>query len=344
MRIITDISAISHSEWNEFVLTHSGGTIFQSPHFYQVYQETRNNEPLVLFVVDSDDKIRGLLLAVIQKEYSGVLGALTARSVIFGGPLLADGQGEASDRLLTAYDNSIRKRAVYSQIRNFQETNACRDIMDRHGFCFEDHLNIIIDLRRNPEEIFASFSQDRRWEIRKGYKKNVVVEEVNSPEQIPIFYSFVKNAYIRNRIPAPDISLVEAVYRHLAGNGLGKFFLAGVDGKYIASHSVLGYGDKLICWFGGLDREYGKYFPYEILIWESLKWGAENGYASFDFQGAGKPGREYGVRDFKKRFGGELVNWGRYEKVHRPIVNIISKSGYKAWQLTYNMHKNSRKG
>ena len=37
------------------------------------------------------------------------------------------------------------------------------------------------------------------------------------------------------------------------------------------------------------------------------------------FGGAGKPDKPYGVRDYKLKFGGQLVNWGRFEKVHKPF-------------------------
>ena len=36
--------------------------------------------------------------------------------------------------------------------------------------------------------------------------------------------------------------------------------------------------------------------------------------------GAGKPGEDYGVRDFKAQFGGNLVEHGRFLHVCRPVV------------------------
>lgn len=41
----------------------------------------------------------------------------------------------------------------------------------------------------------------------------------------------------------------------------------------------------------------------------------ELGCTTFDFMGAGKPNKPYGVREFKKRFGGELVEYGRYRLI-----------------------------
>jgi lipid II:glycine glycyltransferase (peptidoglycan interpeptide bridge formation enzyme) len=63
-----------------------------------------------------------------------------------------------------------------------------------------------------------------------------------------------------------------------------------------------------------------------------MEWGHNNGYEKFDFGGAGKPDEEYGVRDYKLKFGGELVNWGRFQKVHKPFLMRVGKLGFKIWQ------------
>ena len=88
------------------------------------------------------------------------------------------------------------------------------------------------------------------------------------------------------------------------------------------------YKDVIYGWYGGVDREYSAYVPNEILMWNILQWGAENGYAVYDFGGAGKPDEEYGVRDFKAKFGGDLVCYGRNICVHNPLMLQLSTAGY----------------
>ena len=45
--------------------------------------------------------------------------------------------------------------------------------------------------------------------------------------------------------------------------------------------------------------------------------------------GAGSPDENYGVRDFKARFGGELVEYGRFKKILNPILYEAGKIGLK---------------
>ncbi len=44
--------------------------------------------------------------------------------------------------------------------------------------------------------------------------------------------------------------------------------------------------------------------------------------------GVGRPDRKYGVRDFKARFGGELVNYGRLTRVNNHFLYNIAELGY----------------
>ena len=62
-------------------------------------------------------------------------------------------------------------------------------------------------------------------------------------------------------------------------------------------------------------------------------WGKEHGYKKFDFGGAGKPGVPYSVRDYKMKFGGKVVNYGRYEKIHKSILFKIGKLAFKIYQM-----------
>ncbi|MEJ2555337.1 MAG: GNAT family N-acetyltransferase, partial [Anaerolineae bacterium] len=114
--------------------------------------------------------------------------------------------------------------------------------------------------------------------------------------------------------------------------GMAKFLLARIDGVTAACSLELTYKDTIYGWYGGSDRAYSEHLPNEMLIWHILDWGASNGYRVYDFGGAGKPDEEYGVRDFKAKFGGELVTFGRYTYVHSPIGLQLGKLGYRLYR------------
>jgi lipid II:glycine glycyltransferase (peptidoglycan interpeptide bridge formation enzyme) len=113
---------------------------------------------------------------------------------------------------------------------------------------------------------------------------------------------------------------------------MARFVLAQIDDTSVACSLELLYKDTIYGWYGGTDRQYGKHNPSEIMHWRIFEWGAKQGFSIYDFGGAGKPDEEYGVRDFKAKFGGELVDLGRYTCIHAPLRLKLSKVAYRLYQ------------
>ena len=80
----------------------------------------------------------------------------------------------------------------------------------------------------------------------------------------------------------------------------------------------------------GFERKDGVFkniHPSSVTKYAGMKYACDNGYAVFDMMGAGKPDEEYGVRDFKAEFGGELVEHGRFLCVTKPLLYRIGVLG-----------------
>ena len=80
----------------------------------------------------------------------------------------------------------------------------------------------------------------------------------------------------------------------------------------------------------GLDQLYKDLYPSVLATWAALEYAATHGIPKFDFMGVGLPDRDYGVRDFKARFGGELVNFGRFARINNKAIYTIAELGYNA--------------
>ena len=80
----------------------------------------------------------------------------------------------------------------------------------------------------------------------------------------------------------------------------------------------------------GQDGVYKNIFPSELATFSGIQQAVNNGYPVFDMMGAGKPDDGgYGVRDFKLKFGGELVEFGRYDYICNHLLYNIGKLGVK---------------
>jgi len=60
MQILDDFSSIERYKWEQFVLNHPQGNIFQTPEMYEIFEKTKNYYPLIISL-KSKGKIAGIL-------------------------------------------------------------------------------------------------------------------------------------------------------------------------------------------------------------------------------------------------------------------------------------------
>ena len=82
-----------------------------------------------------------------------------------------------------------------------------------------------------------------------------------------------------------------------------------------------------------MDGVYKSVFPSSYATYAGLCYAVEHCCPVFDMMGAGTPAEHYGVRDFKARFGGKLVENGRYLFISKRILYTIGKIGVKIMKI-----------
>jgi len=319
-------------EWEEFILTHPNGNIFQSPIMADVFSRTKNYEPVSLVAKDeSSGELLAVLQSVIITEMPGVLSSFSSRAVLQGGPLFVDSDEgrEATRSLMEHYNNLVDSKIVYTQIRNMWDTQACRGIFETLDYEYDEHLDFLINLDRNEDEIWSDVQKSRRKGINRAKKNGISIKTVDSRKELLSCYDLVLDTYKRFKIPIADISLFEAVYEELVPKGHADFFIALKDDEPVGTRITLNYMDMVYDWYAGSRQ--GVDYVDEALVWHILKENAGK-YKVFDFGGAGHPDKPYGVREFKRRFGGEMVNFGRYEKVHSEMKKNVAELGLSVYK------------
>lgn len=330
-RIVTDANAINRAQWQRFVFAHPQGNIFQTPQMYDAYRTTKNYQPVVVACLQKDTLV-GILLAVVQKESTGILGRLSARSIIWGGPLIEKQDGEIADLILHAYDQRIAKNAIYGQFRNLSDISWTKPIFRDAGYRFEDHLNIHIDLSKSETELWMGIHSKRRNEIRRAYKEKTTFSVHADGDSVTSGYEILSEVYRYAKLPFPDRTLFQSVLSQSTEDFGLKIFTATNQDTMIGVMFALVFKNRIYDWYAGAYRDSLTKYPNDLIPWEAMKWGRARGFTVFDFGGAGKPDIPYGVRDFKLKFGGELVNFGRFEKIYQPLRMNLAKAGFRVWQ------------
>ena len=320
-------------KWSEFVQAHPQGNIFQTPEIYDVYKHTKNYEPLFLAAVNEDGNILATLLAIIQSDYGNFLGSLTARSIILGGPLVKDDDAVMLTFILQEYENLLGDSAIYTQIRNLADIGGNIPVFNKSGFLYEEHLNIIVDLSKPEDLLWKEVHSKRRNEIRRAQKEGTYVRELVHISDVEKMYGILREVYHNAKLPLADRSMFMTAFEKLKPLGLCRYFGAFNNGNLVGAICVLAYKQRLYDWYAGSLREHLNKHPNDLLPWEVFRWGKERGYLIFDFGGAGSPHKDYGVRDYKKKFGGKFVSYGRFQKVHNPMKYSLAKMGYSMWRF-----------
>jgi lipid II:glycine glycyltransferase (peptidoglycan interpeptide bridge formation enzyme) len=336
---LVKVNSLDENIWRQFVDRHPNGNIFHTPEMFQVFNNTKGHQPKLHATLDDNGQVQALLLPVHVTLSNGLLHSLTTRSIAYGGVLCSKDQvGEkALITLLNSYSETINRDAIFTDMRNLSDTSTIQPVLTQCGYMFEDHLDYLISLDGSTEEVLQRIGARTRKHIRKTLRKGkIIVEEMHDSNLLPVWYELVQKSYRAAWVPLADITLFEAAFKILQPKRMVQFWLARIDKTYIAASVELLYKDLMYGWYSGLDRKYAKEMPGEMLMWHILEWGTRNGYKTYDFGGAGKPDEEYGVRDFKAKFGGQLVNFGRNKRVHAPCLLTLSTIGYKIFRKYLN--------
>lgn len=327
---IQKLETEQESEINGFLYTHPNNTIFQSPAFYTLYLSTKNYTPYYFLLYDSG-VLAGLMLAVVITEGNGIISRHISRCVIQGGPIVLNDNIAFIDALLRTLNTTLGKRTLITQFRNYRkwEQNAV-EIFSANGFVFHDHLNLILT-QHSREATLSGLSASRRRQLKKGLESGAILRQAASMHEVRAFYGLLNDLYHRRvKKPLPGLHFFEQFYTQFVLTGKGIIMLVVFENKIIGGivspitpgHTIYEF---YIC---GLDKEYPKQYPSVLATWAAMEWATEHQIPAFDFMGLGKPDVPYGVRDFKLRFGGEQVNYGRFGRRNYKLVYSIAETGY----------------
>jgi lipid II:glycine glycyltransferase (peptidoglycan interpeptide bridge formation enzyme) len=335
--ITTDINEINVAEWDGFVESHPNGTVFQSESMYRLFNDTKKFEPVVVAAFNNE-RLVGILLGAIIKEYSSKIGFFTSRTVIYGGPLIKNEAEDSNiilDLLLKELINRVKNKSIFIQFRNFFEWNGKKEIFYQNGFKYLDRLNYLVDTT-SEQNVRKRMSASKMRQVKKGLKNGAEVIDPENIEQVKEFYKLLYYLYkYKVKKPLPEWSFFKSFYEQSKEGRLGIIKLIKYKDEIIGGILSPVLKNKVIYeWYiCGMDREYKSLYPSVIATWAAIEYGIKNNLKFFDFMGVGVPGKDYGVREFKSKFGGEMVNYGRFGRINNKFLYAITEVGFNvlAW-------------
>lgn len=308
-----------------FVLSHPNGNFFQSAACFRFFYELDGFQPLLILADDGKDSLIGSLLAVVISE-SGLKRHFTKRTIVTGGPLLS--QEADKFNVLQSLLTTLRKsqNSIYVEFRNLFSCDELKTTFHNLGYEYLPHLNYVVTVKESAEASISLLNSSKRRQIRKSLKSGAEIAEAQNIDEVKQLYELIKELYkTKVKKPLADFALFEKFYRD---NSLGKIFIIHADQKIVGGIVCPIYKHTIYEWYiVGLDGQIPQVYPSTLATWAPIEFASRNSSLKyFDFLGAGKPDEDYGVRDFKSKFGGELQENGRFLLIQRSLLFLLGKT------------------
>ena len=317
-----------HKDWDTYVRRHPKGSIFHTAAMIRVLAATRGLTPYAYAATDAAGSIVALLVSCHIKTLPQ-LAVMSSRAVQFAEPLCdRNAIGVvALTKLIAKHDEHMRSRSLLSEVRTVSEPCYEKVPLTMSGYVHRDYINYVVDTSKDTETLWKKVNKRLRQKIRSTIRRGVVVRDDETVEGIERLYELLRVSYGRAKVPLLGKDLFENALEYLPPGSV-RLRTAFKNDRAIASIVSLVYGDRVFSWYGGTMRLKGL-SPFACIVWDDIAWSSENGFAHYDFGGAGWPHENYGPRKFKGSFGGERVHYGRYTKTYSDLRLKVAEFAYQ---------------
>jgi lipid II:glycine glycyltransferase (peptidoglycan interpeptide bridge formation enzyme) len=321
---------ISPEGWSTLISNSPYSSVFQTPLFYDLCNEVPGISAEA-FALEEGGNLKALCVVILLKE-PGIKGYFSRRAIVYGGPVLTENNNEyCLEYLINSITNEFIKKSIYIEIRCLNNYGIFKDVFFRNGWKYVPYQNFRVDCS-DKKQLYSRLGNNRKREIKKAINSGVTIKEAENVSEINEFYFILQKLY-NQKIKKPLFS--KKFFEKIFNKGFGKYFLVIYNNKIIGGIICPILKGRCIYEFYvcGWDEEYKEQYPSTMATWAAMEFANKNHIPIFDFMGAGISGMDYGVRDYKSRFGGELVEYGRYIKIANPILYKIGRLALKFMKL-----------
>ncbi|MDP2945883.1 MAG: peptidoglycan bridge formation glycyltransferase FemA/FemB family protein [bacterium] len=197
---------------------------------------------------------------------------------------------------------------------------------------FQPKYEWVLNIDKPENELFSSMHPKNRYNIRLAENKGVAIEiiENNFEKYFEMFFSLLSETAKRDNFNLHPKAYYQNVFTTLEKNNA--FLVVAIYGeKIILINLILLFGGTAYFLFGGSSGEYKNLMSSHLAQWETIKEAKKRGFAVYNFGGVdgGEQKNLGGVSFFKKRFGGQLLEYS-------DSYDLVIKS---FWYRLYNLRK-----
>ncbi|MGD0114736.1 MAG: GNAT family N-acetyltransferase [Dehalococcoidia bacterium] len=192
----------------------------------------------------------------------------------------------------------------------------CDETCLSQGFRRRDLQTYLIDLTPSEEELWQNIEPAGRWAANKARKRGVAVEQIAADEDVRAYYRlYMDTASVPGSGPPSEAQFVSG-FRRLREEGKARILVARYEGRIVAGSFFPCHAGLAAQLQTAVGREGRKLNASSLLLWESMLAFKRDGFHSLDLVSVEvappEGSREAGVREFKSKWGGKLLDTPAY--------------------------------
>lgn len=188
----------------------------------------------------------------------------------------------------------------------------------------QPRLNMVLPIENHDDEsIMMRFSAKCRNNIRRGLKKGVQIKYSRDDDDIETFYNTYKIMSERNKINIRPLEYFKQI-RDSYENA--RFYIVYHEDDILSAALTINYYGKLYYLYAGSTNVKRNLNANQIMNYEMIKWGIEEGASQYDFGGFFEVSSSDGLYNFKKSFldkDGHVEYIGEINKVYKPLMHLV---------------------
>ena len=314
------INPIENPKWDELILTNDQSTFFHTAAWARVLYESYNYKPLYFTLIE-DGKLSALVPIM---EINSLLTGSRGVSLPF------------SDFCQPIAKNHNSSDGIFKEVIKYGK-NSNWKIIDLRGniklqedtiLPFTTFLTHDLDLSKTEQEIFSTFRNSTKRNIKNAIKRGVKVNLQNTLESVIEFQRLNCITRKNHGLPPQPYYFFNKIYEHIISQGKGFVALAKYQKQVIAGAVFFQFGHKAIFKYAASNQKYLTLRANNLVMWEAIKWHCKNGFKIFNF-GRTEPDNK-GLLQFKRGWGvkEDILNYYKYHLIRDRFV--VKKSGIKS--------------
>lgn len=206
------------------------------------------------------------------------------------------------------------------------------DFLEEKGWNFsEDQIqfrnSVLLDLKRNEDQILSDMKQKTRYNIRLAKRKGVQVRE-GTPGDFELIYKMYAETSLRDKFVIRSKQYYFSVWDHFYQNGQLIPLIAFYENKPLAALMLFHFHHTAYYIYGMSTSEHRNLMPTYLLQWEAITKAKKLGCKVYDLWGAPNNLSEddpmWGVYRFKLGLGGMTVGTiGAWDFILKPGVHRV---------------------